>query len=504
MAHVYVDSNAVGAGTGADWANAYTTLAAALTAKAAGDNFWVAHNHAETAAAAKTLTSPGTAAAPCTIMCVNSAGSVPPVSADLRTTATISSTGANAVACAGGWSYMYGVTLNSGSGAVAVVAPVGSANGGWVLESCAVKNLGTNSGGSIQLGSGTIPRAIHVRFKNTTIEVGHVNHGLATTGVDFRWENTPSAIAGATIPTSLFLNTSSASTGNVLVEGVDLSALGSGKKLVDSVNSPKRFVFKDCKLDAAVTIATTPANAGSGEVCIINCDSGGTNYRNEKYQYMGTQTVSTTIIRTGGASDGTTGVSWNLTTTANSKWIIPFESMPLTAWNSTTASNVTATIEGVWNAAALPNNDEFWIDVEYLGASTSPLGSFESGSKADFLAAGAALTASTEAWDSQVTARANSTAYSLNDVRKVATNSGRIFFCTTAGTSAGSEPAGYASAVDGGSVTDGTAVFRAAVRFKQTVTLSSPQPAQIGVVYAYPKAAKASSTFYIDPKLTLA
>ena len=72
MPHVYVDSNAGGSGTGADWANAYTTIGAALTAKAAGDNFWVAHNHAETAAGAKTLTSPGTSAAPCTIICVDS------------------------------------------------------------------------------------------------------------------------------------------------------------------------------------------------------------------------------------------------------------------------------------------------------------------------------------------------------------------------------------------------------------------------------------------------
>src|SRR3990167_972428 len=97
MAHVYVDSNAVGAGTGADWANSYTTLAAALTAKAAGDNFWVSHDHAETQASAMTLTSPGTAASPCKVMCVDSAGSVPPASADLATTATITTTGANAL-----------------------------------------------------------------------------------------------------------------------------------------------------------------------------------------------------------------------------------------------------------------------------------------------------------------------------------------------------------------------------------------------------------------------
>jgi hypothetical protein len=62
MANVYVYSGAAGAGTGADWTNAYTTLTAALAAKAAGDDFWVAHDHAETQASALTLTSPGTPA----------------------------------------------------------------------------------------------------------------------------------------------------------------------------------------------------------------------------------------------------------------------------------------------------------------------------------------------------------------------------------------------------------------------------------------------------------
>src|SRR5690242_12430843 len=128
MAHVYVDSNATGAGTGADWANAYTTLAAALTAKAAGDNFWVAHNHAETQTSAMTLTSPGTAANPCTVACVNKAGSVPPVSADLRTTATISTTGANAIT-AQGYMYCNGITLSAGSGAASVGITIGGSAG---------------------------------------------------------------------------------------------------------------------------------------------------------------------------------------------------------------------------------------------------------------------------------------------------------------------------------------------------------------------------------------
>ncbi len=76
-----------------------------------------------------------------------------------------------------------------------------------------------------------------------------------------------------------------------------------------------------------------------------------------------------------------------------------------------------------------------------------------------------------------------------------------MFFCTTAGTTAGSEPAGYATAVDGGSVTDNTAVFRAATRQKLSVTIT---PQLKGFLHARVMLAKASTTIYVDPKLAVA
>ena len=88
--------------------------------------------------------------------------------------------------------------------------------------------------------------------------------------------------------------------------------------------------------------------------------------------------------------------------------------------------------------------------------------------------------------------------------RKVASNPGRIFFVTAqTGASASSEPAGFASAVDGGSVTDGGVTWRAAMRFKMAVTLSSPQPQMAGLMAAYPKVAKASAAYYLDGKCAL-
>ena len=83
----------------------------------------------------------------------------------------------------------------------------------------------------------------------------------------------------------------------------------------------------------------------------------------------------------------------------------------------------------------------------------------------------------------------------------VASNPGRVFFCTQAGTSNGTEPAGYATAVDGGSVTDNGAVFRAGWRFSFSVNVTSPNPQIAGYGYVHVYVGKISVTCYIDPEV---
>src|SRR5829696_6649358 len=94
MANYYVYSGAAGAANGTSWTNAYTTLANAIAGSvAAGDTVYVAHDHAESTAASISHTWPGTATSPVRVICANRAGSVPPVSADLANTATVTTTG---------------------------------------------------------------------------------------------------------------------------------------------------------------------------------------------------------------------------------------------------------------------------------------------------------------------------------------------------------------------------------------------------------------------------
>jgi hypothetical protein len=122
--------------------------------------------------------------------------------------------------------------------------------------------------------------------------------------------------------------------------------------------------------------------------------------------------------------------------------------LPLAIWNDTTSADVTVTIFGTVNSASLPNNDEIWIDVQYLGSSGSPVASFKSTSKSHPLAAGAAVASDGSTW-----------------------NGG--------GSGAGWSP------------------------FKLVTTLTSPQPQMKGYVYVNVRAAKASTTYYLDPQPAL-
>lgn len=381
MANVYVRSGAGGAGTGADWANAYTTLAAAFTAKAAGDTFWVSEDHAETQASAMTMTCPGTSAAPCRVICVNHAGSVPPVSADLATTATISTTAGNSMTLATGSSdkghcYYYGITFSMASGA-ASTNTFNISNGlGTALfhfVSCQIGIGATGGTNTIRFGgSANNIASIIVILENTTLKFGATSDVLKITNCQFYWLNTASALVG-TVPTTLIGDVGSAGSALCLavLDGVDLSAAGSGKTLVGTQSPMDLFFFNNCKFGASVTKAATPTNSGA-RVYVNISDSTTHNYNQEIYEYQGTLSTETSITRVGGAGDGAQHISWKLVGTTNNKLTEPFEFYTIPIWNTVVGSSVTATIH-LTSTLSL-NNDDVWVEVEYMNSTGTPIG----------------------------------------------------------------------------------------------------------------------------------
>lgn len=395
MAVIYLRStDGNDADDGSTWALAKATMAAAATAAGAGGTVWVSQVHAETQGTAITITSPGTGASPVLFLCGNDAAEPPTA---LATTATVSTTGNSSITITG-FGYFYGITFNSGTTAVSSSLSVGPASGlqQWVrFDSCSLRITSTGNGslsfGSAPAGTG---RATLVELNNTTVSFAAAGQGISVQRAMVLWTNTASATLG-TVPTTL-IKTIGATTPTVAFRGVDLSAM-SGNLAVASETAGALISLENCKLHASMTVSTGSFIAQSGTtIRLVNCDSGDTNYKYQLQNYMGTITHEATIVRTGGASDGTTGISRKMVSTANSKFYAPLELGPLVAWNESTSS-LTVTVHIVTDNVTL-TDAECWIEVEELGTSGYPLSVTQSDRAADILATPANQTTSTETW----------------------------------------------------------------------------------------------------------
>lgn len=486
----------------AAWAAPHARVANALTTnwgdtgqnQASNTKFWLGSDHNETTAANVTWTARGSNLLPIDIACVNVAGSTPPVAGDERTTAAVSVTGQNSITVNGAFRVCSGIVFTIGTSNNMTMNFAGDALH-KLYKDCTFA-FGTGAGSGSQMSSSDNANAC-VEFENCIIKFTNAGHNWQPQG-RVRWNQ--GSLDSGTVPTT-FVSTASRTV--LDIRNVDLSALSTKTFMTSNQSNIFDVTLRDCKIPASWTVLT-PANVVSQEqrFRMSRCDSGGNTYRAEAYEWAGAMTTETTVIRTGGANNDVVGFSWKFTTSVNATLGAALHSLAFAKSNAT-IGNVVVTVYGIINAAAVPNDNDIFMNVEYPGDSASAQSSVKT-SRPSFLSTGTPLTAdSASAWDSVATARANTHAYAVGDIIKLASNPGRLFFCTTLGTSSGSEPVGYASAIDGGSVTDGSAVFRAACRFKLTVTLTSPQPQLAGLIYATIRAAKLSTVYYVDPFINL-
>ena len=322
----------------------------------------------------------------------NSAGSYPPTA--LATGATISTTGAvnlTFTPSGGGGFYLYGLAFKDAVGQSSSQNITLTANGSWIYcDACSFEIATTSATGTLSVvgsGSGT------TIFNNTTVKFAHTSQSLTVSG-QFFWQNTGTIlVSGSSVPTALMVTLSSALS-FVVLEALDLSQLTGNIMSASGATQQGQLLVKDCKLNASTTI---PMPGGFGSTFqVVRCDSGAPAYKSARYQYEGTETTETTIVRTGGATDpaGQTQ-SRKIVTTANVQWLRPFKAEPYAVWNATSGT-VTATIYG--NAATLPLNDEVWAEFEFLGSGSTTLGSVVTTTKANILATGASVASDASTW----------------------------------------------------------------------------------------------------------
>lgn len=396
MANIYVRStDGSDADSGATWALAKATLTGAAAIDVAGDTIYVSQAHAETTAAAISFSWAGSLASPIRIICGNDAAE-PPTAVSSAGTVTTTGNSDLSIMNTGGSTYVYGLTFIAGSGAsgVARIFINRVANGRQFLENCSFQVATTNSGSVVFLGNGNGT----IRLRSCTFKFANAGQG-----VDFGQATTISRIfggsllAGGTSPTNFFTLGQSAT---CYVDGFDFSNAAAAMNVANSNVVDATFIMRDCKLPGSWSGSLNASTPGRNSVWEMhNCDSTDTNYRYWRKTYLGDITHETIIIKTGGASDGTTGLSWKIVSNADPEF--PYqtlESSEIVRWNETTGSAITITVDFVHDSLTKLTDREIWIDVQYLGTSGFPLSTFISDAAADVLATATDQTVSSSTW----------------------------------------------------------------------------------------------------------
>lgn len=398
MANIYVRStDGSDADNGSTWALAKATLAGAAAIAAAGDTVWVSQAHAESSSGAKTITFVGTLASPIRVLCGDDSAA-PPTS--LATTATVTTTAAGDISITGAI-YCYGITFTSGA---AVSTHTGGGDVAQHFVSCSFRTTNTGSSGFIGIGAGNNNLCL-TRLDDCTFKFAHANNTMKVWGRAVI--NGGSIVSGTTTPTSLVALPIDRAHGNLFVSGFDFSNFGSSFNLARGGDvSAGSVIFRNIKLPASWSgslVASGLLAPGQQYEMRIG-DSTDTNYRMWFESYAGSIKQETTIVRTSGASDGTTALAWKMATSANAKYpLIPLVSPEGSLWNEDTGSSKTLTVEIVHDSQGAGSgskcqDDEVWLEVMYLGASGYPLGAWINDAKASVLATAANQTDSSETW----------------------------------------------------------------------------------------------------------
>jgi hypothetical protein len=393
MANLYVRStDGSDADNGSTWALAKATVAGAAGIDAAGDVVYVSQAHSESTAGV-TAAWAGTAASPVRIIGASDAVE-PPTS--LSTAPVVTVTGSTFSWT--GAAYTYGLTFTFSTAGSTSPVFNGASGSAQVFDSCNFVVSGAGSSSTLQFGPTGSATNGYTELRGCTLKLGATGQRIVP--------NKPTRIiggswaSGGTSPTGVF-NFSSSRPSDLWVEGFDFSALSSSVNLVQGIaDGGLRAIFRNCKLPASwsgALVASGQQKLGT-RVEMHNCDSADTNYRLLIDDYAGTIRTETVIVRSGGASDGTTAFAWCMTTGANVAYPAGALLSPeVSAWNATVGSSITVTIEVITDGVTL-TDAECWVEVQYLGTSGAPLALFARDVKADVLAAAANQTTSSATW----------------------------------------------------------------------------------------------------------
>lgn len=389
MADRYVRStDGSNADNGTTWALAKATLAGVDAIDTAGDRLFVSQVHAESTAASVTLNFAGTITSPTKVICGND-GAEPPTA--VATTGAMTVTGASNITV-NGHVYVYGIIFTVGNAVGGGSFNSGASTVTQRYENCdfIIPSGNTNTASGLFIGSA---RAI---LKNCRFKFNNASHGIKPTTGSIHI-NGGSIISGGTSPT-VFIATGS---GQILVENFDFSNAAAGINLSVAPTPPNSIIFRNCKLPGSWSGGVLNGSFSSpGRISMYNCDNANTTYKVWIEDQSGTVRDEATIVRTGGASDGTTPLAWKITSGANCAFpdaVMVSDEMRI--WNDSLGGSpdMTVTVEYLHDtnvaagqgsgASSAFQNNEVWLEVNTLESSTTPQGTLHSSAPTTILTA---------------------------------------------------------------------------------------------------------------------
>lgn len=396
MADIYV---AAGSATSPydTWAKAVNLLTASTFA-AAGDRVFVDKDYAASLAS-WAMAWAGTPANPIRIYVVDRTGDPePPTGDDLATGATITQTG-NGGAITGSI-YVRGLTIIYSSSSSTTFA-IGSAGGDVQLwELCGLSITGTGAATRLAFGAAVAAQDSLVKLKDCTYRFGAagqrigVNNTLVMEGGGF--------VSSSADPTGL-LNLNNASRGSrALLDGVDLSELGTGFDLVTQAAQSSQCAARHCKMPSGWAGEAASASIFTGaasEVSMFQCGNTFDKRMTRKSALQGQLYDDNDFYRVGGAG-GALPFSWRVETNANIAYPLNvFRSHEITYNVGVAGSPITLNIEVMTDGVTL-HDEDIWPDLDFFSTTGGAPGSHIDGRRTP-LDSATNWAASSETWEGE-------------------------------------------------------------------------------------------------------
>lgn len=373
MADWYIDSAATGLNNGTSWTDAYTSYVS-LSGLSDNDRVWIASTHSESTAS----TYNPSLANNVTVISADKTSGTPPVTraagASITTSASFpglcNTTNDNIV-------YFWGITFENtvgGWGATGVGVRVYLDNCTfWLNHANTSRWVGPNS-----FAQRWVLKDCTLKFGST---LQRLNSQTALDFCSFVVDNVTIDPSGS-MPSTLCQH--NGGSWQVEIANSDLSGLLTTAYVINNHNQRNaQSVVRNCKVPASSVDVINDASiysTGTSASFAHNNDDADTHTRLEyRVNRFGKVFDETTLVKTGGASNGTDSLSWRVeTTTTTSFPMRPVVCPPITIWNATTGSSKTATIDFLHDSLTALTNKDIWMEVEYYGTSGVPKGSVAS------------------------------------------------------------------------------------------------------------------------------